>query len=252
MVMSKIQFVSRVPGLADIEWARPKPAKSFIPPWFKSLPASVQTPNGVVNTARHCPALPDYFSQGYIIPMWMDSELIYNTDSQTFFTNSSAGFPQWGFHPNPQFLDHVDTSSFGIKTDFVFKANSPWMAITEPGWSVLQLPIFYNFNKNWTVLPGVIDTDIHHELNQQVLFHGNNERVTINAGEAFALYIPFKREKTKYEIRDATEKDTRLFERHTLEFSAKNIPNGIYKKRQRDRDKVQPGLFDSVKNLFLK
>lgn len=250
--MSKIQFVSRVPGLADIEWARPKPAKSFVPSWFKSMPASVQTYDGIINTARSCPALPDYFSQGYIMPMWMDSELTYDQETQNFTTSSSKLFPEWTFHPHSQFLDHVDSSSFGIKTDIVFKARCPWFAITEPGWSVLQLPIFYNFNKNWTVLPGVVDTDIHHELNQQVLFHSNNEKITINAGEAFVLYVPFKRQKTKYEVRDNTEKDIKLFQSQSLEINAKNIPNGVYKKRQRDRDKSQPGLFDNIKNLFLR
>ena len=247
--MSKIQFVSRVKGLSDLEWARPKPAKSFIPPWFKSIPGSVTTGNGIVNTARNCPALPDYFSQGYVLPMWMDSELFYNKEDNTFGAESSPSFDKWSFHPNSQLLDHVDASNLGNKSDFIFKAVSPWYAITEPGWSVLQLPIFYNFNKNWTILPGIIDTDIHHELNQQVLFHSSNDKVVINAGEAFALYIPFKRQKSKYEVRDANEKDLKKFNLDMLDLSSKFTPNGVYRKKQRDRDTSKKTFLDNLRKL---
>jgi hypothetical protein len=246
--MSKIRFVSRVPGLSELEWARPKPAKHYAPSWFKSMPASVIANNETVYTIKNCPALPDYFSQGYVMPMWMDSELSYNKENHEFSAKSSPSFDKWAFHGDAQFLDHVDASNLGFKSEFIFKASCPWNAITEPGWSVLQLPIFYNFNKNWTILPGVIDTDICHELNQQVLFYGNKEKVVIEAGEAFVLYVPFKREKHKLEVEEANKKDLKKLDLYLLESFSNFTPNGIYRKKQRDRDKPKKGFLENLKD----
>lgn len=250
--MSKIRFVSRVPGLSELEWAKPKPAKQFIPEWFKSMPASVNTEDGPVSTARICPALPDYFSLGYVIPMWMDSDLSYNKETRQFSAVSSPAFDKWSIHPNSQFLDYTDASNLGVKSEFIFKTVCPWYAITEPGWSVLQLPIFYNFNKNWTVLPGIVDTDIHHELNQQVLFHSDKERVVIKAGEAFVLYIPFKREKHKLEVEDANEKELKKFNLLMLDTFTKFTPTGVYRKNQRDRDKPKKRFLENLRDRLEK
>lgn len=241
--MSKIQFISMTPGLSDIEWARPKPAKQFIPEWFKNIP------NDAPTSVKKCPSFPDYFSQGFIIPMWMDSMLSLDKENGGWRTESSKMFHEWGAHAPSQLLDYVESSHLGNKTDFVFKANAPWRIITEPGWSVLQLPVFYNFNKNWTVLPGVIDTDIHHEINIQVLYHGKNkENVLINAGEAFVVYIPFKRQKIKLDVRDASEQEARKIEQKSLEIHTKFFPTGVYRRQQRERDKDKKGFLKNLKN----
>jgi len=241
--MSKIQFVSTSKGLSEIEWARPKPAKQFIPEWFKKIPNNLPDP-----TIRDCPVIPDYFSMGYVMPMWMDSILTLHKQTNTFSTRSSQMFPKWEHHPELQFLDYVESNHLGLPIDFVFKAIAPWRIITEPGWSVLQLPMFYNFNKDWTVLPGIIDTDIHHEINVQVLYHGNGKEDTwINAGEGLALYIPFKREKHKLEVRDALEEDAKRFQVQSMEYYTKFAPTGVYKKKQRDRDKAKPGFLDNLR-----
>ena len=240
--MSKIRFVSTVQGLNDIEWAKPKPAKAFVPTWFKNIPSNLKS------TIKDCPAMPDYFSQGYVVPMWMDSELSENKEENVFSTTSSDYLPKWEHHPRGQFLDHVDSSHFGASTDFTFKAICPWLVFTEPGWSVLQLPIFYNFNKEWTVLPGVIDTDIHHEINQQVLYHGTGKNTLISAGEPFALYIPFKRQKTKLETSDIKEKDIKKYKTYPLEYRIKNSPNGVYRKKQRERDMPKKGFLENLRD----
>jgi hypothetical protein len=255
--MSKIEFISAQQGLADIEWARPKPAKQFMPQWFKDMPSKIPFNDYAKNnhlhantpTIRDCPAIPDYFSQGYVIPMWMDSVLTLDKESHNWATSSSSAFPKWEHHPEYQFLDYVKSSNLGNNTDFVFKAVCPWRLVTEPGWSVLQLPLFYNFNKNWTVLPGIIDTDIHHEINQQVLYHkGDDDETIIKAGEGFVLYVPFKREKNKLEIRDANEKDGKKMLGVELEYHAKIAPNGVYKRKQRERDKPKKGFLENLRD----
>lgn len=226
----KIQFISTVEGLETIEECLPRPAKYFIPQWFKDIP------NESWKSVKICPSFPDYFSQGYIIPMWADSSLEC-TDEGWKWESASQSF-RWQIHSNDQLIDHKKPNFNGVEGQFVFKAVSPWRIITPPGWSVLQLPLFYHFNQEWSVLPGVIDTDIHTEINQQVLYHGKGKEVIIKCGDPFVLYIPFKRsDKLKHEVRYQTAEEHKRFNKDQLILNQSFTGSGAYRKMQRKRDK---------------
>ena len=225
----KIQFISTIEGLESIEECLPRPAKHFIPKWFKDIPSKDPM------TVKVCPSFPDYFSQGYILPMWSDVRLQAIGDSWSWETPTDK--ISWESHSNEQFLNYTKANFNGSEGQFLFKAVCPWKIITPPGWSVLQLPLFYHFNQEWSVLPGVLDTDIHHETNQQVLYHGNGNQVTINRGDPFVLYIPYKRSnKIKHEIRYQNEKDKKRFYLRLLKTKTKFTPTGVYRELQRERD----------------
>jgi len=235
MRSDKISFISTVDGLESIEECLPKPAKHFVPKWFKDIPAfSEQVP-----TIRHCPSFPDYFSQGYILPMWTDSKLSYDKNTSMWFWDTSSKQFDFATHDSKQFLNHTKASFNGAEGQFVFKANCPWRVITPPGWSILQLPLFYHFNQEWSVMPGVIDTDIHSEIHQQILYHGNdNKEVKINRGDPLVLYIPYKRKDSlDLEIRAANEKDKKIMNKQILNISTKFVTSGVYRQLQRQRDK---------------
>ena len=226
----KIQFISTVPGLESIEECLPKPAKHFIPKWFKDIPS------GLGNTVKNCPSFPDFFSQGYILPMWCDVEL--ESTSEGWQWKTSLDQITWDVHQNNQFLDYTKANFNGIDGQFVFKANCPWRIITPPGWSVLQLPLFYHFNQEWSILPGVIDTDIHSEINQQVLYHGNEKTVSIDRGDPFVLYVPFKRsEKLNHEIRYQNENDIKIINAQVYNLRSRFMPTSYYREIQRKRDR---------------
>ncbi len=213
-----------------IEECLPKPAKHFIPKWFKDIPSKK------IGTVKDCPSFPDYFSQGYIIPMWSDVKMNL-VDKVPKFELSAKRF-SFDVHSNDQLLDYNKATFNGIEGQFIFKAVSPWRIITPPGWSVLQLPLFYHFNQEWSVLPGVIDTDIHSEINQQILYHGDGKEVTIKCGDPFVLYVPFKRSnKLKHEVRYRTAEELKKFEKDLLFLKQSFAPNGAYRKLQRKRDK---------------
>ena len=226
----KIQFISTIEGLETIEECLPRPAKHFIPKWFKDIP------NFPKDTVKACPSFPDYFSQGYIIPMWVDAKLKASEDSWSWET--SINKVDWGTHANEQFLNYAKATFNGSEGQFVFKAICPWRIITPPGWSVLQLPLFYHFNQEWSVMPGVIDTDIHHEINQQVLYHGDGKEVIIKSGDPFVLYVPFKRSnRLNHEIKYQTSEEYKRFEINLFKVKKSFFPNGSYRKMQRERDK---------------
>jgi hypothetical protein len=230
----KIEFVSSANGLELINECIPKPSKYYIPEWFKNI--NHREPG----TVKSCPSFPDFFSMGYVLPMWMDCTLEYSKERNEWQASSSSSpeIREVQFHSNRQFIDKVDPYFNGVKGNFVFKLLCPWKLITPPGWSVLQLPLFYHFNQEWSVLPGVIDTDIHHEINQQILYHKDNERITIERGTPLAVYIPFKRKQNfDLDVRYQNEKDKKRFAKEALNFQTKFQFSGVYRALQRERDK---------------
>ena len=230
----KIEFICEIPELMEIEECLPKPAKYFIPEWWKNIPPA-KHPLG--STIRECPGLPDFFSQGYIIPMWADSYLQYNKESDIWAAGASSATHEFEIHPHAQFLDHTIAKMYGSKANIVFKATSPWSIITPPGYSVFQMPLFYHFNGDYSILPGVVDTDIHHQMNQQVLHHSDQEEIFIKRGDPFVLYIPFKRTKYDMDVRIANEEDKKYLKQKTFNYLTKSLGQGTYRSMQRVRDK---------------
>jgi hypothetical protein len=227
----KIEFVSLVEGLESIEECRPKPAKHFIPQWFKDIP------NHIDNTVKICPSFPDYFSMGYILPMWTDTKLMFNKEMSRYNWQTPGEPFNVEIHRSDQFTDYVNPSFSGVDGNFIFKTSSPWKIITPKGWSVLQLPLFYHFNKEWSVLPGVIDTDIMHEMNQQILYHGNGSDIEIKRGTPLVLYVPFKRDAMDIDldVRFLNAEDKKTFNSSNLNFKTFFRP-GVYRRMQRQRD----------------
>jgi hypothetical protein len=206
VVSLKTKFVANIPELKHIEETLPTKVNIYTPEWFKKLKPLIgeMSKYDRGGTVKRCPSFVDWFKTGYILPMWADSLL--NTKGEPSWKSASGNY-NWDIHHNEQFLNHIPNNPNNISA--VFKAECPWFMITPKGYSVLQLPLFYNFNE-WEILPGIIDTDKHHELNQQIIVYGEKE-VFIERGTPLVMYIPFKREEHELEIiyADNMDKNTK-------------------------------------------
>ncbi len=210
----KVEFFSSIPFLNDIEECRPKPLSKALPDWWKN--GAVQI-NGEP-TVKECPSFIQMFKNSYVIPMWCDTEFKI-TDHGVQWRFSHPSF-RWESHSENQFLD-IAPQNVRDNTKKIMKAISPWHIKTPKGYSVYQMSAFYEFNENFEIMPGIIDTDIHHEANQQVMLTGKNETFTIKRGEPFAVYFPFKRDSFVYETRNATKEDLDTIERNKLKIFSK-------------------------------
>ena len=235
----EVKFISTVPGLSAIKDLTPKPAKVFTPQWFKDMPYGHMEEGSDhlygLKTAKLCPALPETFSQGYIIPMWTDTILKFDSEISVWkWVNPNPETFKWDVHLPNQLLEHVpEKVSFnGVDASFIFKAICPWRIVTPIGYSVLQLPLFYHFKKDFSVMPGVINTDMHHEINQQILYHGQDKEVFIKRGEPFVQYIPYKRIETNFSVSDATEEDIKDFTYKNLDLYTSFEGNYLRRKRE--------------------
>ena len=187
--------------LYDMEETRPKPASQFLPSWWKEIPRTTNSINGkVIGTAKSCPSFVQMFSQGVVIPMWTD--VIFKREGNEFTWQTPDNTFNWEFHPKEQLLSHLDLPKYQM----VYKAISPWFIKTNKNVSVYQFPMFFHFNNDYSVLPGIINTDYHWTINQQMIYTSEKDTFMIKRGDPFAWYLPFERNKFNFNIMPATDK----------------------------------------------
>lgn len=238
-----IEFISTVEGLADIEECVPKAAVKYTPKWWKDTPLKKAKHTILENTAgnvKNCPSFPDYFSNGYVIPMWCDTILSFDEETQVWNWKTSSNQFTWDVHTNEQFLDFVSYEEDGKKVKFLFKANCPWRIKTPRGWSVMQLPLLYHFDHDFSVMPGIIDTDVHTEINQQVAFKSDKKEILIKRGTPFVQYIPFKRQTLVAKIRDASLQDIAEIKAKALKLTTKFVGTKAYNSLRKEKQAKCP------------
>lgn len=213
----KVSFYTDIPGL---HLSNPiKKSMSYIPKWFKDIKASTDELSSA--TIKTCPGFIDYFKQGYVVSLWCDVYLnitIQNNKLQYEWNVPDGN--KFNVHGQEQFLDHVP-KHIAKKTKIILKPDCPWKIITPKGYSVLQLPMYYNYNKDFEVLPGVLHTDVYHTINQQMCIFREGEFI-IKKGTPLATYVPYKREEFTFEMTN----DIKL--KHKVE-TQNNIVNSKFK-----------------------
>jgi hypothetical protein len=212
-----IKFVAEHEEMLGDKLIQPKPAAAFVPKWWQQVPKTTNrmkwfgdNPIEVTApTAKQCPSFAHWFSQGYVLPAWCDIKINHDpvTDLYTWSAGREGSPYKIDIHENDQLLSHSDLIYFGRKPSLVFKLVSPWYITTPKNWSIYQLPMFYHNSQDWVVLPGVIDTDNSHEINQQILYFGNGKDVFIPKGTPLVQYVPFKREKLTLKTEKLTKQN---------------------------------------------
>jgi len=189
-----IIFWSTVGGLEKI--APVKKAIHFIPEWFKSLkPFPEQYGNDFVGTVKTSPSFADYVKNAYIVPLWCDLKITINNFGQ-YNGKSPSGEFTFSHHSPEQFANWLpEHQRKNVK--LVLKTNCPWRCKTSKGYILMQQPLYYHFNDLFEALPGFIDTDYFHEINQQLVFKKTGE-FFIPRGTPLAMYYVIKRENFKF------------------------------------------------------
>jgi hypothetical protein len=73
------------------------------------------------------------------------------------------------------------------------KLVNPWMIKTAPGWSTLLLPCLYEATRDWTLLPGVVNTDYYHHMNWVINVYTDEEFV-LPLGTPIGQFLTFPRD----------------------------------------------------------
>ena len=191
---TKIHWWTTIEGVEKVTPVLP--AKEFIPDWWKRVQRKINSLDDK-GTVRNCPSFREYINQGFVVALWCDLYLEIEQEGTWKWRTPDKNF-SFSTHSNTQFRDWLP-QHMQDNTSMVVKPSCPWRVKTPPGWSVWQLPMYYHYNPMFETLPGIIWSDIHHEINQQMLFKRYGE-FFIPRGTPLAMYVPFERNKYTYDI----------------------------------------------------
>ena len=181
------------------------PAKEFIPDWWKRVERMIDNKIDSKGTVKNCPSFPEYITQGFVVPLWCDLHI--KIEHAKFEWHTPEKMFSFTTHGDDQFRDYLP-QHMKDNTSMVLKPACPWRVKTPPGWSVWQLPMTYHYNPLFETLPGIIWSDIHHEINQQMLMRQYGEFV-IKRDTPLAMYVPYERNKYTYDVSGPNEQNTK-------------------------------------------
>ena len=198
----KIVFTS----IYDINFFPPKPAIKEVPDWYKNTPEyignqgkKITEAGSTPHTIKKCIPVFDAITAGYILYTQVDIQITQKNGLPYYFWPSQNPI---SFHPIEQAPLHPTKNEAPYP-----KWNNPYAIITPPGYSTLFLPPIHNPNKIFTILEGVVDTDIYKApVNFPFVLNDVKWEGIIEAGTPMAQVIPIKRDSWKYEIGSNNER----------------------------------------------
>lgn len=186
----------------------PKSAKYFIPEWYKkhkniTRKDIIVEPNSIAHV-KQCPAITDYLSTGIVIPAWSDILVYVNKDNEVRWEVSVGNALVYN-HINWNWVQHhsenqiKDTPIQSIEGFGVLKLTCPYAFVTPDGYGIKVSDPFYHERKMLRILPGKIETDIHHEINfpfeTDLPLDGQEYKLNvIKAGEPLFMVDVYKKE----------------------------------------------------------
>jgi hypothetical protein len=160
-----------------------------MPKWYKTMPSGAGL--------KKCAGVNDYLSAGMTVPLW--SNLFFRPNPEGGFWESRME------NMNPP-LENISVQGFPVQDtpgcpvvgirkleNMQYpKIVSPWRFETAPGWSSLILPLSWEPNENYDVLPAIVHTDFYHVSNIVLNIKANTDFM-IPYGTPMMQVVPFKR-----------------------------------------------------------
>ena len=210
----------------------PIPAKLNIPEWYKNLEHSILN-----RTIKGCMPFLDSLTAGYVLKMPQDFYVRHNVDNKNEKGEKiKDSFQTFGLHDVQQLL-HVKSINLNSGLDMhsikqvegspfieknknlpFYKILNPWKIKTPKGYSCLFLPPLNNSDDRFSIIPGIVDTDIFpNEINFPIIINGDKYSVletTIKKGTPYVQVRPFKRDNWQIKLKSIKQKEvqnSRLF-----------------------------------------
>ncbi|PND26182.1 DUF6065 family protein [Sinorhizobium sp. M4_45] len=194
--------------------ARPVPAKSVLPDWFRRLPAVDKGHQSAINnglTVKRCMPFLDAMTTGWILPIAATVRLDIKDDGR----NVEAG---WEF-------DRVMVSNHGAhqvagnpkEPSPPCKFHNFWSIRTPPGWSCLFLPPLNRPGQPFECVAGIVDTDSYSAHIHFPFFATAPDGLhVVEKGTPLVQVIPFRRADAAVTAEIRAETRAEAVERETV------------------------------------
>jgi hypothetical protein len=179
-------------------------AKDFVPEKFKNMEPFVKKEKHMIDsikTVKACPGISEYIGLGYVIPAWCDMEFYPDEYGQVGARYSDPSYGH-AYHYPEQMADFKE-DKFKFRTPI--KLDNPWYTYSEPGWSLLYLPMLYHEEKNWEAVPGIIDHDVGALRSPINIMLKEPKETFIKQGEPIVQVVPIYRQDVNVRTRDLNE-----------------------------------------------
>lgn len=150
-----------VKDFGDYEVPPPRPAKRYIPDWYKKTPATL--PDEL--SLKKCIPFLDAMTAGYMIVTHVEMIVQQALDGTVQLHNPNEEYRRrWQndmpleAHPNKQFPNSP------MSGYTVLKYMNPWRIETPKGYSTLFAPLFNRLESPIMPMTGIVDTDKFHNL----------------------------------------------------------------------------------------
>lgn len=160
-----------------------------LPSWWKDLPKGK-------GSIRRCQGTYDYSTAGFIIPLWCDVTIRPDITGKKFEYKLSNYGDDYKFIVEQ--FDRANTEGCPItrnnklETGQFPKLATPWRFYTPKGVSLMSLPVLYEPNENYTIVPGIVHTDFYNQINVVINVLTDKE-FTIPAGTPIQHMVPYYR-----------------------------------------------------------
>lgn len=174
--------------------APPIPAKSYMPDWFRKLPATdpeVEADKNSGQTVKRCMPFLDAMTTGWIIPLVADLRLEISEDG----AKVEAG---WDFDRTlVSFHGRHQVAGPPMSPRPPMKFHNYWTITTPPGWSCLFVDPLNRPNGIFEIVAGVVNTDTYRSpINFRFFATGEDGLQVISKGAPLVQVIPFRRSDT--------------------------------------------------------
>jgi len=201
--MIDINIYPRYPQFEDLlELYPPQPANKFLPEWYKKNKISNKLnlfgPDKEHPHAKNCPAIQEEMLNGIVLPAWSDIWIDMKDNEVNWKTTVGENFfiPNWKWIGSHN-LQQIKSMNLNTIVNFgILKLFSPYYFSTPKGYGLSFRDVFYHHRKDIRLLPGMVETDIWHEVNFPFEFTqditNQETKFIIEAGSPLMLLTPYK------------------------------------------------------------
>lgn len=210
----------------------PKPAKNYIPDWFKDIKSDVSylkfKDNFVSNkTAKMCMPFMDSFLTGYIQESWTD----------IYINPLENGTVEYNYASLPKIMSHREKTTVNVKEmfyDIEFTWIEQWIPKLPKGYSMLYIhPLNRSFDLPFYSLSAVVDSDkYYHSFNGNYPFYIKKHfSGLIPAGTPLYQMIPIKRDYWKSILKKFNSEKKYILENEILKNFISSYKKNFWQKK---------------------
>lgn len=198
--MQKIKFMATSEDI-ELTVPPPKPAKLFIPDWYKekkNFDGGIPViKNGIAAnlTVKACQPFFDAMTSGYIQETWAD----------VWIEGDSNLNVEYNYSRSPKLMSSRGEPSIPIPKEYYpyeFLWHQPYIPITPKGYSLMFFQPQNRTDLPFMIPSGIMDSDVfHHERSGNVPFYIRKDfNGLIPAGTPMFHIVPIKRDSWKSEV----------------------------------------------------